>query len=114
MSVLARLAAILFVFFALADPAFAQTRRSADISRSQSAAEADLRDRINAWTIGLAGGLLEGAPIRFATEIARAVNEGGEMHVLPIVTRGPTENVNDLLYLRGVDTAIINSDALEE
>ena len=76
MSVLARLAAILFVFFALADPAFAQTRRSADTSRSQSAAEADLRDRINAWTIGLAGGLLEGAPIRFATEIARSVNEG--------------------------------------
>jgi TRAP-type uncharacterized transport system substrate-binding protein len=36
------------------------------------------------------------------------------MHVLPIVTRGPTENVNDLLYLRGVDTAIINSDSLEE
>ena len=36
------------------------------------------------------------------------------MHVLPIVTRGPTENVNDLLYLKGVDLAIINSDALEE
>ena len=36
------------------------------------------------------------------------------MHVLPIVTGGPTENVNDLLYLRGVDLAIINSDALEE
>ena len=36
------------------------------------------------------------------------------MHVLPIVTRGPTENVNDLLYLKGVDAAIINSDALEE
>jgi TRAP-type uncharacterized transport system substrate-binding protein len=36
------------------------------------------------------------------------------MHVLPIVTRGATENLNSLLYLRGVDTAIINSDALEE
>jgi len=36
------------------------------------------------------------------------------MHVLPIVTRGPTDNVNDLLYLRGVDAAIINSDSLEE
>ena len=114
MVVLARLAAILFVFFALADSATAQSRRSADTSRSQSGAEAEIRDRINAWSIGLAGGLLEGAPIRFATEIARAVNEGGEMHVLPIVTRGPTENVNDLLYLRGVDAAIINSDALEE
>jgi TRAP-type uncharacterized transport system substrate-binding protein len=111
---LARLAAILFVFFALADGATAQSRRPAQILNAQSAAEAQMRERINAWTIGLAGGLLEGAPIRFATEIARATNDGGELHVLPIVTRGPTENVNDLLYLKGVDTAIINSDALEE
>ena len=36
------------------------------------------------------------------------------MLVLPIVTRGPTENVNDLPYLKGIDTAIINSDSLEE
>ena len=111
---LARLAAILLVFFALADRATAQFRRSADILRSQSAAEANVRDRVNAGTIGLAGGLLEGAPIRFAAEIARAANDASEMHVLPIVTRGPTENVNDLLYLKGVDAAIINSDALEE
>lgn len=36
------------------------------------------------------------------------------MQVLPIVTRGPTENINDLLYLKGVNAAIINSDSLEE
>jgi len=110
----ARLAALLLVFSALADRATAQSQRPATHLGSQSRAEAALRDRVNAWTIGLAGGLLEGAPIRFATEIARAVNDGSEMHVLPIVTRGPTENVNDLLYLKGVDAAIINSDALEE
>ena len=69
---------------------------------------------MNAGTVGLAGGLLEGAPIRFATEIARVVNESSKVHVLPIVTRGPTENVNDLLYLKGVDLAIINTDSLEE
>lgn len=114
MVVLARLAAILFVFLALADPAIAQSRRPAVTSRLQSAAEAEIRERLNSWSIGLAGGLLEGAPIRLATEIARAVNDGSDMHVLPIVTRGPTENVNDLLYLKGVDAAIINSDALEE
>jgi TRAP-type uncharacterized transport system substrate-binding protein len=114
MVVLARLAAILLLFVALFDSAMAQSRRSADEPRAQRAAEAELRERVNAWSIGLAGGLLEGAPIRYATEIARAANDGGEMHVLPIVTRGPTENVNDLLYLRGVDAAIINSDALEE
>jgi TRAP-type uncharacterized transport system substrate-binding protein len=72
------------------------------------------KEKMNAWTVGLAGGLLEGAPIRLAAEIARVVDDGPNLHVLPIVTRGATENLNSLLYLRGVDMAIINSDALEE
>jgi TRAP-type uncharacterized transport system substrate-binding protein len=72
------------------------------------------KERVNAWTVGLAGGLLEGAPLRLAAEMARIVDDGSNLHLLPIVTRGATENMNSLLYLRGVDTAIINSDALEE
>jgi TRAP-type uncharacterized transport system substrate-binding protein len=73
-----------------------------------------VKDKLNAWTVGLAGGLLEGAPIRFATEIARVADDGDNLHVLPIVTRGPSENVEALLYLKGVDVAIINADALEQ
>ena len=80
----------------------------------QRSAEALTKEKLNAWTVGLAGGLLEGAPLRFATEIARVVDDGENMHVLPIVTRGPSENVESLLYLRGVDVGIINADALEE
>ncbi len=72
------------------------------------------QEKMNAWTVGLAAGLIEGAPLRLASEMARVVDDGANLHVLPIVTRGPTENVNSLLYLRGVDLAIINSDALEE
>jgi TRAP-type uncharacterized transport system substrate-binding protein len=81
---------------------------------ARKAASQSPRDRINAWTVGLAGGQLEGAPLRLAAEIARVVDDGDNAHVLPIVTRGPTENVNSLLYLRGVDMAIINTDVLEE
>jgi TRAP-type uncharacterized transport system substrate-binding protein len=106
MTFLTRRAAIMMATFALSGSSFAQSRRTSD--------EDQIRDRLNTWTVGLAGGLLEGAPIHLATEIARVVNDGGQMLVLPIVTRGPTENVNDLLYLKGVDAAIINSDALEE
>ena len=108
-------AVVLLALFALVGPTTAQSRRALRDSRPTVAPEeTQIRERLNAWTIGLAGGLLEGAPIHFATEIARVVNEGGDMQVLPIVTRGPTENVNDLLYLKGIDIAIINSDALEE
>jgi TRAP-type uncharacterized transport system substrate-binding protein len=70
--------------------------------------------KINAWTVGLAAGQLEGAPLRFATDISRVVDDADNLHVLPIVTRGPTENVEALLYLKGVDVAIINADTLEQ
>ncbi len=72
------------------------------------------KEKMNAWTVGIAGGLIEGAPLRLAAEMARVVDDGPNLHLLPIVTRGATENLNSLLYLRGVDLAIINSDALEE
>jgi TRAP-type uncharacterized transport system substrate-binding protein len=110
-----RLAAILFVSFALIGVGAAQSVRTQGNSRqSPIDGEARIKERLNASTIGLAAGLLEGAPIHFATDMARVVNDGGVVHVLPIVTSGPTENVNDLLYLKGVDAAIINSDSLEE
>jgi hypothetical protein len=110
-----RSAVVLLALLVLIDPTIAQSPWAPRDPKPPGASErSQIRDRVNAGTIGLAGGPLEGAPIRFATEIARVVNEGGAMQVLPIVTRGPTENVNDLLYLKGVDTAIINSDTLEE
>jgi NMT1-like family len=116
MTFAARLIVFLIVTFAVCGSGIAQSRRTSKDAPPSSAisGEEQIRDRINAWTVGLAGGLLEGAPIHFATEIARVVNDGGAMHVLPVVTSGPTENVNDLLYLKGIDMAIINSDSLEE
>src|SRR3954471_1026399 len=116
MTFVCRLAAVLIATFALCGSSIAQSRRTQNDSLASTGnpSQAQIRDRLNAWTVGLAGGLLEGAPIHFATEMARVVSDGGVVQVLPIVTRGPTENVNDLLYLKGVDAAIINSDALEE
>src|SRR3977135_41118 len=115
MAFVTRLAALLIASTALCGSSIAQFRGKQNDSQPPSAlAERQIRERVNAGTVGLAGGLLEGAPIHFATDIARAVNDSGATHVLPIVTRGPTENVNDLLYLKGIDAAIINSDSLEE
>jgi TRAP-type uncharacterized transport system substrate-binding protein len=115
MNLVTRLFTLLMVTLALSTSSIAQSpRKNNDPAASGVSAEAQIRDRLNAWTVGLAGGLLEGAPIHLATDIARVVNDGGAMQVLPVVTRGPTENVNDLLYLKGIDLAVINSDSLEE
>jgi hypothetical protein len=97
-----------------AHPQGVRMHRQTPPPKPQEAVNANPKEAINAWTVGLAGGLLEGAPIRLAAEMARVVDDGNNMHVLPVVTRGPTENVNSLLYLRGIDVAIINSDSLDE
>src|SRR5882724_9076783 len=96
------------------DPATSDAQTQSVRPAQRSPTPAAERAKMNTWTVGLAGGLLEGAPLRLAAEMARVVDDGPNLLVLPIVTRGATENLNSLLYLRGVDTAIINSDALDE
>jgi TRAP-type uncharacterized transport system substrate-binding protein len=76
--------------------------------------EAESIERVNKWTVGIVGGMIEGAPIRFATDIQIALDDGDELRVLPIVSRGVKQNVLDLLYLKGVDAAVLYTDALDE
>jgi len=69
--------------------------------------------KINNWTVGLAAGLPEGTFLRFGAEIARNLNDGDELRVLPVVTPGATENVKDLLFLKGIDIGITHADVFE-
>src|SRR5262249_40979499 len=69
--------------------------------------------RINNWTVSIAGGLLEGTFIRFAAELAKALDDGDNLRVLPIVSYGAVGNISDLIYLKGVDFAITYADVLD-
>ena len=93
--------------------ASALTPAAAQTIVKRSGYEREMLGKTNEATIGLAAGLPEGAPLRFAVELARVVDDGSAMRILPIVTRGPFENVHDLLYLKGVDAAIVYGDVLD-
>jgi TRAP transporter TAXI family solute receptor len=76
--------------------------------------EAALRERKNAWTVGLVGGLMEGTYMRLADDLRKALDdEEDQMRLLPIVSRGVAANVEDLLYLRNVDVAVTQADVFE-
>jgi uncharacterized protein len=71
----------------------------------------DLRaTKLNQGTIGL----LASQPdlLSAALKISNAVDHTDGLRVLPIVGRGGLQSINDLLFLRGVDAAMISSDAL--
>jgi TRAP-type uncharacterized transport system substrate-binding protein len=82
-------------------------------SLEQGGTEDDLRNRKNMWVVGVAGGLMSGTNMRFADEMAQVLDDGDNLRVMPMVTYGAASNLEDLLFLRGVDVAITQSDVFE-
>jgi TRAP-type uncharacterized transport system substrate-binding protein len=80
---------------------------------SQGGTDAVMREKKNADTVGIVGGLFTGTYMRLAAEMANALDDGDNMRILPIVSYGAASNLDDLLYLRGVDLAITQSDVFE-
>src|SRR3984957_6018108 len=75
--------------------------------------DATMRAQKNGWTVGIVGGLLSGTYMRLVDEMASALNDGDNFRILPIVSYGAASNLDDLLYLKGVDAAITQSDVFE-
>ena len=71
----------------------------------------DLRSlKLNQSTVGLLAsqpGLSENV-----LEMANAMDHTDGLRVLPIIGRGSLQSINDLLFLRGVDVALLSSDSL--
>lgn len=76
---------------------------------SANAAE-DLRGQINRGTVGIISGGINGTYIRIATDLASVLDNNKDLRVLPIMGKGSVQNIDDILYLRGIDIGIVQSD----
>jgi len=93
--------------------AFTATAQAPASKAPPQLSEAELRAKRNAWTVGLESGQLEGLYPRLAADIQRALDDGDNLRVLPLLAYGASSNLEDLLYLRGVDIAFTQSDVFE-
>jgi TRAP-type uncharacterized transport system substrate-binding protein len=82
-------------------------------SLQETGPEETIKQRQNNWTVGVAGGNMDGTYLRFADELGKVLDDGDELRVLPIISRGAAANLQDLLYLRGIDVAFTQSDVFE-
>jgi uncharacterized protein len=71
-----------------------------------------MRERINAGTVGIVAGGLGGTYIRIAAELASVLDNGDTLRVLPLVGKGSVQNIADILFLKGIDVGIVQSDVL--
>jgi uncharacterized protein len=102
---LSAIAAILVLLAVIAHPQSATAQQ-------EEAATIDLRERVNRGTVGLISGGVDGTYIRIAADLANVLDRGDDLRILPIVGKGSVQNITDILYLRGTDIGIVQSDVL--
>jgi TRAP transporter TAXI family solute receptor len=64
------------------------------------------------WTLGVLTSGIDGTSLQMAADMARALNDGPNLRLIPMVGESAIQNITDLLYLKGADLAIIQSDVL--
>jgi uncharacterized protein len=67
---------------------------------------------VNAGTVGVISGGVDGTYIRIAADLAAVLDDGDRLRVLPMIGKGSLGNVSDIMFLHGIDIGIVQSDAL--
>ncbi len=65
-------------------------------------------------TIGLIASGSGSTDTRIAADIAQVLNDGDKLRILPMLGQGSVQNIADLIFLKGVDVAIVHSDVLTQ
>ena len=79
---------------------------------AQAQQDAVLRAQVNQGTVGIISGGVTGTYVRVASDLASVLDTGDALRVLPIIGKGSVQNITDILYLRGIDIGIVQSDVL--
>jgi TRAP transporter TAXI family solute receptor len=66
----------------------------------------------NQGTVSIISGGIGGTYIRIATDLAAVLDAGENLRILPIAGKGSMQNIHDILYLKGIDLGIVQSDVL--
>lgn len=82
------------------------------MAHSQSAAHEDFVERANANTVTVISGNPNGTYLSIAYDLSAVLDDGDNFRVLPVIGKGGAQNIRDVLYLKGVDMGIAQSNAL--
>jgi TRAP transporter TAXI family solute receptor len=68
--------------------------------------------RVNAGTVGVISGGVDGTYIRIAADLSAVLDDGDRLRVIAMLGRGSVGNISDIMFLRGTDIGIVQSDVL--
>ena len=91
--------------------------RAKDIAKPDSATTPQTREsiraRMNENVVTIMAGSASGTDLAIVQDIADVLDDGNALRVLPMVGKGPEQNIKDVLFLRGVDMGITQANILK-
>lgn len=67
----------------------------------------------NQGTVGIISGGFGSTNLRIVADLATVLNKKHELRLLPMIGQGSVQNIDDILYLKGIDVGIVQSDVFE-
>ena len=81
-------------------------------AQSQSTRE-NYRARMNENVVTIMAGSPSGTDLSIIQDLAEVLDDGDALRVLPMVGKGPEQNIKDVMFLRGVDMGITQANLLK-
>jgi TRAP transporter TAXI family solute receptor len=82
---------------------------------AQNQSENAIREKANAGTVTVITGGIDGVSNTYqqlAGDLASVLDVKSELRVLPIIGYGSLQNIEDMLYLKGIDVGMVHSDVM--
>jgi uncharacterized protein len=71
------------------------------------------RTRMNENVVTIMAGSPSGTDLSIIQDIAEVLDDGDNLRILPIVGKGPEQNIKDVMFLRGVDMGITQANLIK-
>jgi TRAP transporter TAXI family solute receptor len=75
-------------------------------SRSRASADTGSSEKVNANTVAIVSGNVNGTYLAIAYDLSAVLDDGDEFRILPIIGKGGAQNLRDVRFLKGVDLGI--------
>lgn len=96
-----------------AQQSLSQARASAPQQQSFSRRQhASNKRTVNQGTVSIIADTIGSTHTRMVADLAAVLDKGNDLRILPVIGRGAQQSITDILYLRGIDFGIVQSDVL--
>jgi TRAP transporter TAXI family solute receptor len=89
-----------------------QAKPDANVAAAPNLRE-NFRARINENVVTIMAGSPSGTDLAIVQDLASVLDDGDKLRVLPMVGKGPEQNIKDVMFLRGVDMGVTQANLLK-